>query len=176
MNKKRIICAILLFSMLAATACGGETPTNDETTTSSDTTDEVTTEASEYSKPSVRYDGQTVTIASYSYSSGQVINSYNILLDEENGDFINDAIVERNRRVEEELGVKLELYALTGDDRGNTNRLQQSILAGDDEFDFALTMNAGLATMLTTDGMLVDLKQQERLFAHFLQGGVQFIY
>ena len=25
-------------------------------------------------------------------------------------------------------------------------------------------------------GMLVDLKQQERLFAHFLQGGFQFIY
>ena len=163
MNKRRIICAILLFSMLAATACGGETPVNDETTTSSGTTDEITTEASEYSKPSVRYDGQTITIASYSYSGGNVINSYNILLDEENGDFINDAIVERNRKVEEELGVELELYALTGDDRGNTNRLQQSILAGDDEFDFALTMNAGLATMLTTDGMLVDLNSVKTL-------------
>ncbi len=156
MNKKQFLSFLLLLSIFAAISCG-DTGTPESTTVENTTEPEVTTAPSEYQSPGVKYDGQTVTIASYSYSGSSVMLNYNILLSEENGDKINDSIVERNRKVEEELGVGLELYILDSGDRGNSTKLQRSILAGDDEFDFALTMNAGLASMLTTEGMLVDL-------------------
>lgn len=157
MNSKPTLSALLIFTMLAATACTDIGTPSETTGEATSTEPEVTTAPAEYQNPGVNYEDQTITIASYSYSTASQITKYNILLDEENGDKINDAIVERNRKVEDELGVNLELYILTSDDRGSSAKLQKSILAGDDKFDFTLTMNAGLAPMLTTDGMLVDL-------------------
>ena len=109
MNSKPTLSALLIFTMLAATACTDIGTPSETTGEATSTEPEVTTAPAEYQNPGVNYEDQTITIASYSYSTASQITKYNILLDEENGDKINDAIVERNRKVEDELGVNLEL-------------------------------------------------------------------
>ncbi len=148
----------LMLALTLVTACGS-TGTSSETTVADETTSaEVTTAPSnEYEKPDVDYGGEIITISSYDYSDGYVLQNYKIDLDEDNGDMINDAIVKRNRQVEEELNVDIQIYPLVKNDRYNTAILDKQIMAGDSEIDFALHMYGGLASIVASEGMLVEL-------------------
>ena len=159
MNFKRNISAMLALSMLFAASCGGQAGSS-ETTSGSESSDAATVvEKAEYEKPDVDYGGKTVTYIAHQWSSNWVINSYKLDSDEENGDQINDAIVKRNRAVEEALKIKLEVLALTeGSDRWDSTNLQKHILAADDAFSFAMVMGGVLPPVITTEGMLADLR------------------
>ncbi|MBQ2708879.1 MAG: hypothetical protein IJF67_11485 [Clostridia bacterium] len=155
--KKHTSLILLAAILLQLTACGGSENSND--THAPDTTSAGTAESapSEYTKPDVTYNGKTVTITGYDYTGNYVIRKYHIALDEENGDIINDAIVKRNRAVEEALNVNIELVSLTSNDRNNAAVLEKYIMAQEDVITFGTQMSAGLSNLLTTDGMLVDL-------------------
>ena len=158
MKMKRYISLCLLAALLTSlAACGGEPAgqTDDTTTVGEDTTAPV---VSEYTPPEVDYGGKTVTITGYSYSGNWAILRYNIGLEEENGDTINDAIVKRNRAVEQELNVNIEMIPLTSNDRSKSTVLEKYILAQEDVITYGMQMNCGLSKLLTTDGMLVDLQ------------------
>ncbi len=155
---KRVISSVLAsVLLLGAVACGSSGETCETTTTSDATTEAVTTEAA-YSMPKVDYGGRTVTIAATNYHDGKQILEYHPLLIEETGDIINDAIVNRNRKIEENFNVTLELFPLDVNDRYNSSKLQQQILAGDDTIQFAMPMAASIGALLSTEGMLVDLQ------------------
>jgi hypothetical protein len=161
MKIKRTASIMLLLAILISSAsCGSGEVSKDTvgTTAIKETEAFIETESNEYVKPNVDYGGKVITIASTKYEGVWNILKYNIMLSEENGDFINDAIVYRNRELEETLNIKIDLLPLDINDRGNSSKLQKFILSGEDAFTFALQMYSGLAPMLTTSGMLVDLR------------------
>lgn len=161
MNVKRKIAAMLVLSMIFAASCGGQGGSAETTSASgADNSDQTTIgEKPEYEIPDVDYGGKTITYIAHQWSSNWVINSYELDAAEETGDQINDAIVKRNRAVEEALKVKLEVLPLTeGSDRWDSTNLQKHILSGDDTFSFAMVMGGVLPPILTTEGMLADLR------------------
>lgn len=165
MKAKRITTAILAMLMLVSTvSCardGGneQVTTNPAVSTNAPTESTVPEETQEYIKPDVTYKDETVTIASYDYRGDWDILKYTFTLDEIKGDVINDAIVKRNTKVEEDFGVDLQLFSLNQSDRADSSKLQKEILSGDDHIQIALAMNGGLAPMLASNSMLVDLKE-----------------
>ena len=158
MNFKRNISVMLALSMLFAASCG-EQAGSSETTSGPESSDAATvSEKAEYEKPDVDYGGKTVTYIAHQWSSNWVINSYKLDSDEENGDQINDAIVKRNRAVEEALKVKLEVLPLTEmSDRDSPTNFNKYALSGEDMFSFAILMSGVLPSLVTTEGMFVDL-------------------
>lgn len=158
MNFKRNISVMLALSMLFAASCGGQAGSS-ETTSGSESSDAATVaEKAEYEKPDVDYGGKTVTYIAHQWSSNWVINSYKLDSDEENGDQINDAIVKRNRAVEEALKIKLEVLPLTEmTDRDSPTNFNKYALSGEDMFSFAILMSGVLPSLVTTEGMFADL-------------------
>ena len=153
-NPVRFI-ALLLALLLSATACGGADAPAADTTIPEDTT---TAEqiSSEYKKPDVDYGGRTVRAASYDWRGDfWRVADYNLFLSEENGDILNDAAVKAKRRVEEELNVKLEMFELGAANK--PDEIITAVMAGDDEFKFALQMQIGLPKLLSDPSLLVDL-------------------
>ena len=148
---KKGITILLLMSMLLSTfACGGEGGVSDVTTDGETTADEVTTSYTyEYRK---KYDGAEVTIlnAGDIYSMRAEIDR-----EELTGDSLDDVMFNRCRRVENELDVKLT--EVTGHvDGGLANTAQQSILAGEDEYNI-MYIPARDLYKFTDGGYLYDL-------------------
>ena len=77
--------------------------------------------------------------------------------EEESGDALNDAIIDMTRWVEDELGVKLEFYELTNEDRNSIDKLNRMITAGDDEIQAAFPLTCALTQLLSNPTMLTDL-------------------
>ena len=147
--------AALIFGQLAA--CGG---TGDVVETGDTRTDESTesTTAVEYVKPDIDLGGETFTIASHDFGMSYAVCKYTMISHEEqNGDTLNDAVIDMTRKVEDELNVKLELYPLLDEDRHGADKLSRFILAGEDVVQAAFPLSSGLAQLLATPSMLVDL-------------------
>ena len=165
MNIKRIIAALLLSStVFTAAACASDTSTSAETTASGageavETTAAETTTASEYTPPKVDYEGQTFAVASNKWDPSRrpwkICTYVDIKAEEENGDPINDALFQRNIRVEEELNVKFTVFEIT--EQSRTTEMTTAVLSGDDMFKFASTNMSSLRTLLNTQGMTTDL-------------------
>lgn len=85
------------------------------------------------------------------------LNRYHVALEEENGDLINDAIVKRNRAVEDELNVNIELIPLTAQDRTSSEVLRTYIMAQEDVVQVSMQMASGMGPLLSTDGLVVNL-------------------
>lgn len=158
----RLLAALLAFNMLLTISCGTQTSSDGNSEgDSAQMTESTASEAKvEYEKPDVDYGGKTVPYITHQWSSSWVINSYNLNSSEENGDNINDAIFKRNRAVEDSLKVKLELIPVvtSGSKKGSSEDMQKHILADDESFYFAMALSNILPPLLTTEGMLADLR------------------
>ena len=132
--KLRNITSLLLLSLiLAETACGSapsEVPS--DSTTSADTS----TAAAETTKDpgyvcdlpdDLKFDGETFTFAIYENAN----TNNHMLVDEEDGDTMNDAIYKRKRMTEERFGITLD--ELVYDDSGA--KFRAPIMAGDNSYD-----------------------------------------
>ena len=151
MKQTKHMTALLLVALLAA-SCGGTAPAADDTAPA-DTTAAETTAPSEYQRPDADYAGRAVRIGTYEMpTSSWKISDYRLTLTEENGDIINDALVKTRRTVEEELNVTIEPYYID-----KSEALTTPVLAGDDEYDFAMIMTKTMPTLLVMPSMLVDL-------------------
>lgn len=159
LKKRALSLALLTALLLQSVSCGSTSSSGIDTTAASADTTDTTALSSEYTAPNVDYGGRTVTMTGYNYDGAWVILRYNVALEEENGDFINDAIVKRNRAVEEALNIKLDLIPLTVDDRGSSAVLQKYVLAQEDVVQVGMQMASGMSQLLTTEGMVVDLQE-----------------
>lgn len=132
---KRNLAILLALLMLTSTACGGENEPVETTSGADDTTtlEESTTAPDLMADlPTGSYDGYEFRILGP--SAGTYLYT-DVVVEESNGEPVNDAIYKRNAQVEEELGIKLVYTDVNVNDITNTFRT--AVLAGDDDFDAA---------------------------------------
>ena len=131
---KRMLSFILAVLILSASvSCGGSNEVSDDTT--SDTQTQISSsEINEYDDelPDKTFGGRTITFGVSTASEGDIIAE-----EEENGDVVNDAIVKRNRAVEERFEVNIENYVVSDDLYNWYDKLATSVLAGDNICDVA---------------------------------------
>ena len=151
---KKFVTALLLISMLAAISCG-ETGTQNETT-GGDTTDPTASDTTagrdtpDFGKTD--YNGADFTILGYEFD---FYDKY-FFADEQNGERMNDAIYERKILTEDYLGVNIKVAKAEKFNKVITT-LQQSIAAGDDEYQLALAHCISGVNGMVSGGMLYDV-------------------
>lgn len=156
-SSKKLISSLLIVLTALSASCTDSAQPGGET--AGETTPEETTKASEYQKPNVDYNGAVFTILDYDTDDyfWHAATYSDIHADEDNGDPINDAQFKRNRQVEEELGITLETYPVSGSARNqNQAELRKLILAADNAVDAAFLFGADMNSILAEDGMLID--------------------
>ncbi len=132
MKKTKQLIALALLAAIGLSSCGGGTG-SDETTASSDTT----TAASVETEKGLAFEkedngGKTFTILTTTHAE------YEYIAEEQTGEVVNDAVYERNRSVEDLLGISLEFVVENGHwaDRNSFNALiKNSVMAGDGAYD-----------------------------------------
>ena len=133
MKLPRKLTSLLLLSLILAEASACSSAPSDSTDIT--TTDAITTTAPETRDPAtvcdipedIKFNGETFTFAIYENAN----TNNHILVDEEDGDTMNDAIHKRRRMTEERFGITLE--ELVFDD--NAAKFRAPIMSGDNSYD-----------------------------------------
>ena len=155
MKQHAVLLLLTAAMLLTASACGGEEPAGSvrETAPSvSDTQAAETTEAETEgllppALPEKDYGG-----GSFVFLNGNTSYSYcKIVIEEESGDAVNDALFRRNTKIAERYNVTFEEIPSTA----VTNDAMKSIQSGDDAFDMAL-MHCEDALAVTLQNGAVD--------------------
>ena len=166
---KRLISTLILVSMLASLAACGDSPSQGGTTTT--TSDETTAEPIDNT-----HDANGFLLDSIPADTNFGGKTFNILVrekiapteffvDEQTGDIVDDALVKRNSKIEERIGVKLNYITMPGEwgDRDTFNgAIKQSVMASDGAYDLCAVLSNQLAT-LTLDGLLTNLSTLDYL-------------
>ena len=155
---------LLLVSLLLQTAsCASEATIDTETTTASDTAVESTDArlALDDKLPEKDFYGAELCILAYDESGKPEVALY--ALDEATGDIVDDAIYERNQRVEERFNCTITEYdpGLT-DWQDHTNFIKTSVMAGEDEYDITYNHIIG-GPNNSLDGVYMNLYDLEYL-------------
>ncbi|MBQ8578356.1 MAG: extracellular solute-binding protein [Clostridia bacterium] len=157
MKKQATLAALSVLLVLCAVSCGGgEGSTTAETTASvsADTTAApVTEEKIDWSSAGIEavdYGGKTFTvitedIANYHYAW------YRVAPDETDGEVLNDALVQRNQKIEETFNVDIIEIMSTG----VTTDFRNAVTAGDASYDATLNCITHLFSM-AQNGLLVN--------------------
>ncbi len=174
MKKSRFLAAVLALLMLLSsagtmTACSGEetsdpgsepaaadsVPVDTEETADTQTTAETETELTDNVPDTVKLGGDTVTILYREAMANEFIAS-----DEYAGEIVNDAILEKNHRVEERLEVTLEHIPNPSTDwnGGYQSVISQSIIAGDESYDIISGPSYHIPTLIV-EGYLYNLNE-----------------
>ncbi|MBQ3815980.1 MAG: hypothetical protein II836_07975, partial [Clostridia bacterium] len=124
------------------------------------------TDPPEYEAPGKDYDGATFTTAAidyYSQGGGNWVcqNYCEAYTDETTGEILNDAIYERNEKVQDTLNVKMKTWSLTSYGSAGTE-LRDALLGGETSIDLCLENGSSLPTVLSS-GLLQDLYNFDRV-------------
>ncbi len=154
---KKVSCLVLLLSMLLASAlpgCGGENepetgaPAGKQDPAAAETTGAET----EYldSLPAKTFGGALFSMIGPLNNARQTF-----ALEEETGEPVNDALFQRDIRVEEAYGVDIQTLLV---DEPHTT-VSNGIIAGDAQYDAVLGTMIQTQKTLTVSGMLTDLQE-----------------
>ncbi len=144
MKLRKLTSLGLTSAMLFTASCGGTSTPSDDTT-SSDTTTEAVTTANPLADnlPEKDYNGAEFNITINTYCE----TGYHA--EEQTGDVLSDAIYNRNKAVEDRFNVKLnfisEAYSAF------TTTIQNSVLAGDDEYQLLAHHNMSANTWVMSE-------------------------
>lgn len=158
--KKRII-SILLLTALICSSCGSENAETGQDETSAPTTSETTAgaETDEFGREFVasalpeKLDFKDTTISFWCRNDNGF--DYEFAVEESNGDVMNDVVFNRNRKVEERLGVKFEFKTVSFTNTTEIPELQTSIMAGSGDYDIA-AVHCSQGAQLVTIGAYRD--------------------
>lgn len=176
-NAKRILslalCALMLISALAATACGGSDPVQSTDTTASPSAGETTAPVPETTESpydengylkddlpkDLNFKGETFHILGWKHGNPE--------FDTESltGDVINDSIYNRNQKIEDRLGVDLEFTIIDGNNAAVAsfcNTVTNNVQANAQAYD-AIACYPRSAASLAVNHMLLDLQEVEYL-------------
>lgn len=158
MNSKisaRIISVMLILTLaFSATACSdtssGNSSDNQETSGGSadNTPDDLTTEEVDNRFIDVDYKGREFRV--YTSIDANDATNANALIEgsgELNGDIVNDAVYDRNLKVEELLGVKLTFTPANFTYDTATSGIRTLVMSGSDDFDLIINDLRSMATL-----------------------------
>ncbi|MCL2159527.1 MAG: extracellular solute-binding protein [Oscillospiraceae bacterium] len=173
MKPKRIICILLLLSIMALTpliaaSCGG-TENKDEPSQTTAAPDqqsqpsgEQATQAEFAPPPGVDYGGYEFTILGYdgaAEGTWQIAAISEIIAEVDSGEPINDALYRRNTEVEELYNITFGIVPITYPNRGDfATKFTRAVLSGDDMFDAAFLLGDSLPASLSKNNMACDLQ------------------
>ena len=158
---KRYLTAIILTSLLCSLASCQDTPVSEETTTAGADASETT--AAVYPLPEKDFGGETITFYTRWNTDGWDWNVSDLIAAEQNGEPLNDAVYERNRRVEERYNVTI---AQCCDGKSNdVASIRSILLAGDDTYP-ALIMSGRTLGSLGQEQLLYDLFTLDNIDPH----------
>ncbi len=149
---KKLVTLLLLAAMLTSTfACGSEgTPSG--TTAQSGTTEPATETTSYLDKfKDKKFDGKTFSVITQHQTSQPTVPP-----EDQTGEVVDDALYNRDRRVEELLGITIE-YQVYENRNQLANDLRTLISAGEDVYDMVITSMADGLNTLAPEGYLLDL-------------------
>ena len=138
---RRILCMLLVCSMTGGMLSCGNSETSPKETESSVVSTENETEAETELKPDVSpvdTDGKDVHIMVSHWGSYMPLAVTDILVEELNGEGINDATFNRNVEMEQNFNCTISMTEEYGGSKKAYDTVIQSVTAGDDEFTFAL--------------------------------------
>lgn len=135
---KKQALTFLLIAALLSVSCGTETVKPDDGTTGG-TTPEVTTVPEGDGLPEMKMDGWEMRVLNYTEDSLSWVNT-RIIVEEQSGDVLDDAIYERNTSLEERFDFRI----MTDEVDRVQDRISQNVLAGDDSYDIYV-MQEGLS-------------------------------
>ncbi|MCQ2429107.1 MAG: hypothetical protein MJ192_02135 [Clostridia bacterium] len=158
MEIKRILCGLLAgLMLLTCIGCGNGEDVTDETQPDAAKTEEIETELKD-NVPELNYNDDEVTILSR-YREGWT--SGEIAVEGLNKDPVNDAVYERNKTVEDRLGLKIISQEEHNDDQALViTMIKNDVSSGAGEYDLLaaacyVTLNESL------NGTFADLRQTE---------------
>lgn len=185
MKRKLSLSLALMLLMLTAAqavACGDsadDNKGNDTTATSGGdtTTAEDTTSKSLLDDLGEKdFEGRTFTFLD---ANGSPTIHVNIPADEETGETINDLLFQRDNAIEDRYNVNIDYVQITNSNEG-CQTLKNSVLAGDNEYDFVMSnlMSSALGS-IATDGVLANLLEtpylslSEKWWSHYMYDNLQ---
>ena len=109
---RRALTLLLAASMAASlVSCGGDTVTSTDTTAASDVSAD-TTEAVDPSKvcdlPDMDWKGEEFHVLGYAHPVNTQFSTFEVWVESENGEVLNDAIFKRNMAVSDAMGVEIK--------------------------------------------------------------------
>lgn len=157
--KQTIAYTLLLAMILSATACGGTSGNQTDSSAQESTSAEKAEKKYPDDLPDdLRFDGDTVT---FLYRE-EVASEFTV--DEATGDIVDDAIFDSFRSVEERLNVNINTVKRPGHTtqyrEEYMKHITSTILAGDDEYDWVDLM-IGNSPTLMNQGVFMDIAQNE---------------
>ena len=152
MKTNRTISVILALLMLTGIVSCGDANTPDAKDTQSNSSSETTAETTvdltlPPELPDKKYDGYEFNILTRVEGWG-IYNNEHLVVEEENGEVLNDAIFNRDRHVEDRFDIKLVETVTTGN---ISSEITQSVMAGDNSYDLVITtygLNLGTEYLL----------------------------
>ena len=163
MNKIRVLAVLLAAVMLLSALCSCGTAEEETGTTAATTADlpavtEAETEITDDLPDDLNYNDDEIVILSR-YREGWT--SGEIAVEKLIGEPVNDAVFERNKAVEERLGVKLVSVEEPGDSAYNvTNKAALSVKSGTHEYD-VMAAACYVSVNESLNGILADMRQSE---------------
>jgi len=150
---KRRLTALMIFAalLLSQTAACGDPA--DPSSGDEGTTEAVTT--SEFTKAEVNLSGKTFTLAENQAWSGWLAS---VMVEEQNGDVLNDAIYQRNRSLEEMYGIDFVGYDFKASGT-DVSSLTKTIEAGDHLFDAAIVTGTLMPNFLNRPDFMIPLSK-----------------
>nr|MBQ4318429.1 hypothetical protein [Clostridia bacterium] len=131
--KKRLFTSLLAMLMLlpAGTACSNDAADDTpETTAASDAAETTAAETDILGHlPDENFDGRDFRVGV------RPVMAYEIDVEAQDGEVTNDAIFDRNAKIEERFGVNIKALPTSDDHNKITEFLTNSVLAGDDTYD-----------------------------------------
>ena len=158
---KKVISILIMLSVVSSAAACGDSGTAAGTgaqetaaVTDAPAAEETTEDSSVHDGlPELDFGGETVTIHARGDS-----NAYGEIYAELDGEVLNDAIYNRNRKVEEQLNVTIDVFKgpVWSDYYNSIPKLQSTILAGDDSYQIIAGWAAYAPTM-ALEGCFMNL-------------------
>ncbi len=164
MKKSLVLFLAMLLSASTAVSCASDNTEEKtvDTAVATDTTANAETETTRENYPdtlpALDFGGETVVIHARGDSLGEVFS------EEMTGEVVNDAVFNRNQKVEERLNVKIDVYAADGWQKYNDTvaALRGSISAGDGAFDIISGWSARIPA-LSLEGLFLNLNDIQYL-------------
>ncbi len=163
MKKQQLFSCLLLTSLLFAVSCGnsGQSTTDTSVTDSSVSGSDAVTQSLE------AYPYETPDLGGYTLRVFNMETLWNMYIDIDtdatNGEVLNDAVYNRNRKAESALNFKLEeIISIEEDITIHNQQIQDAVLSGEDLYDVVYASIKYSPAMLT-DGYFLNLLDVEGL-------------